>query len=145
FFFSSRRRHTRFSRDWSSDVCSSDLQFLDQQLKVSLLCPSCARERYFLTLCLCIFQQTARLGTTTDRRTFVASTEEHSCLDVTHKFLLFDVFLYEPPATVRCVGLILHHVTSNLDAPTSNSRVVVVAGRQVGTESTRTSRAFAEA
>src|SRR5690606_15548038 len=27
FFFSSRRRHTRFSRDWSSDVCSSDLGF----------------------------------------------------------------------------------------------------------------------
>src|SRR5690606_41157642 len=25
FFFSSRRRHTRFSRDWSADVCSSDL------------------------------------------------------------------------------------------------------------------------
>src|SRR5690606_40712388 len=25
FFFSGRRRHTRFSRDWSSDVCSSDL------------------------------------------------------------------------------------------------------------------------
>src|SRR5690606_40021311 len=28
--FSSRRRHTRFSRDWSSDVCSSDLPALDQ-------------------------------------------------------------------------------------------------------------------
>src|SRR5690606_41187287 len=26
----SRRRHTRFSRDWSSDVCSSDLSLLDQ-------------------------------------------------------------------------------------------------------------------
>src|SRR3712207_9111726 len=26
FFFSSRRRHTRYWRDWSSDVCSSDLQ-----------------------------------------------------------------------------------------------------------------------
>src|SRR5690606_39924142 len=26
FLFSSRRRHTRFSRDWSSDVCSSDLK-----------------------------------------------------------------------------------------------------------------------
>src|SRR5688572_31489662 len=26
FFFSSRRRHTRFDSDWSSDVCSSDLQ-----------------------------------------------------------------------------------------------------------------------
>src|SRR5690606_8985924 len=29
FFFSSRRRHTRFSRDWSSDVCSSDLAAKD--------------------------------------------------------------------------------------------------------------------
>src|SRR2546430_2849007 len=27
FFFSSRRRHTRFDCDWSSDVCSSDLGF----------------------------------------------------------------------------------------------------------------------
>src|SRR5690606_30665274 len=27
-FFSSRRRHTRFSRDWSSDVCSSDLNMV---------------------------------------------------------------------------------------------------------------------
>src|SRR5690606_40222823 len=31
FFFSSRRRHTRFSRDWSSDVCSSDLAALGLQ------------------------------------------------------------------------------------------------------------------
>src|SRR5437868_472836 len=30
FFFSSRRRHTRSKRDWSSDVCSSDLQELDK-------------------------------------------------------------------------------------------------------------------
>src|SRR2546429_8270928 len=29
FFFSSRRRHTRCSRDWSSDVCSSDLSDLE--------------------------------------------------------------------------------------------------------------------
>src|SRR2546429_6432207 len=29
FFFSSRRRHTRCSRDWSSDVCSSDLLRID--------------------------------------------------------------------------------------------------------------------
>src|SRR2546430_5408868 len=27
FFFSSRRRHTRFDCDWSSDVCSSDLEY----------------------------------------------------------------------------------------------------------------------
>src|SRR5690606_10106269 len=31
FFFSSRRRHTRFSRDWSSDVCSSDLDLTQDQ------------------------------------------------------------------------------------------------------------------
>src|SRR5436309_6364806 len=32
FFFSGRRRHTRFSRDWSSDVCSSDLHRLHAAL-----------------------------------------------------------------------------------------------------------------
>src|SRR5690606_41195213 len=32
FFISSRRRHTRFSRDWSSDVCSSDLSGFAYQL-----------------------------------------------------------------------------------------------------------------
>src|SRR5437762_10353782 len=30
FFFSSRRRHTRYIGDWSSDVCSSDLPFPSQ-------------------------------------------------------------------------------------------------------------------
>src|SRR5207249_9362104 len=30
FFFSSRRRHTRSKRDWSSDVCSSDLTASDR-------------------------------------------------------------------------------------------------------------------
>src|SRR3989475_7875157 len=33
FFFSSRRRHTRFDCDWSSDVCSSDLVALHQGLR----------------------------------------------------------------------------------------------------------------
>src|SRR6266496_5525512 len=36
FFFSSRRRHTRSLRDWSSDVCSSDLR--NQALLVVLTC-----------------------------------------------------------------------------------------------------------
>src|SRR5439155_8288600 len=31
FFFSSRRRHTRWPRDWSSDVCSSDLGAADDR------------------------------------------------------------------------------------------------------------------
>src|SRR2546430_10563015 len=33
FFFSSRRRHTRFDCDWSSDVCSSDLDLGDERLE----------------------------------------------------------------------------------------------------------------
>src|SRR5260370_7186903 len=33
FFFSSRRRHTRFKCDWSSDVCSSDLRHLQPGLE----------------------------------------------------------------------------------------------------------------
>src|SRR5256886_6048446 len=32
FFFSSRRRHTRFDCDWSSDVCSSDLRALPPEM-----------------------------------------------------------------------------------------------------------------
>src|SRR5699024_11593829 len=38
FFFSSRRRHTRSKRDWSSDVCSSDL-------KTQRVSPICALAR----------------------------------------------------------------------------------------------------
>src|SRR2546430_17680133 len=34
FFFSSRRRHTRFDCDWSSDVCSSDLAACDHALEL---------------------------------------------------------------------------------------------------------------
>src|SRR6266852_9002614 len=37
FFFSSRRRHTRCYRDWSSDVCSSDLLNLEGSLGRDLL------------------------------------------------------------------------------------------------------------
>src|SRR5699024_11844880 len=33
FLFSSRRRHTRSKRDWSSDVCSSDLDFIEKQFE----------------------------------------------------------------------------------------------------------------
>src|SRR6266568_7267456 len=34
FFFSSRRRHTRWNCDWSSDVCSSDLGAFDAALEL---------------------------------------------------------------------------------------------------------------
>src|SRR6266487_6111260 len=35
FFFSSRRRHTRWTGDWSSDVCSSDLAYREQAQSIS--------------------------------------------------------------------------------------------------------------
>src|SRR2546429_4237408 len=37
FFFSSRRRHTRCSRDWSSDVCSSDLHRAHEYIQKAAL------------------------------------------------------------------------------------------------------------
>src|SRR3712207_7737435 len=40
FFFSSRRRHTRYWRDWSSDVCSSDLACLDQLPNLGTVVPA---------------------------------------------------------------------------------------------------------
>ena len=37
FFFSSRRRHTSIERDWSSDVCSSDLvELVANRIKVDI-------------------------------------------------------------------------------------------------------------
>src|SRR2546429_6981420 len=56
FFFSSRRRHTRCSRDWSSDVCSSDLKHLAKESRwdglsfiftTSTLTPTQAIQAYF--------------------------------------------------------------------------------------------------
>src|SRR3712207_4045298 len=37
FFFSSRRRHTRYWRDWSSDVCSSDLIAITMLMSIIFL------------------------------------------------------------------------------------------------------------
>src|SRR5690606_40141802 len=43
FFFSSRRRHTSFSRDWSSDVCSSDLERMSETRPAGM-CKDCRVE-----------------------------------------------------------------------------------------------------
>src|SRR3712207_1858072 len=39
FFFSSRRRHTRYWRDWSSDVCSSDLENPKKEISMYINSP----------------------------------------------------------------------------------------------------------
>src|SRR6266487_3398708 len=43
FFFSSRRRHTRWTGDWSSDVCSSDLEYREHADELPL--PRAAHRR----------------------------------------------------------------------------------------------------
>src|SRR2546430_5521228 len=49
FFFSSRRRHTRFDCDWSSDVCSSDL--IAGRSPTASFLPSLDRSRARTDLC----------------------------------------------------------------------------------------------
>src|SRR2546429_5184950 len=50
FFFSSRRRHTRCSRDWSSDVCSSDLLQLRSDISSEIILEWDQMHRKFLGL-----------------------------------------------------------------------------------------------
>src|SRR5207237_2138764 len=47
FFFSSRRRHTRFKCDWSSDVCSSDLRAASSAARSASETESTATSRSF--------------------------------------------------------------------------------------------------
>src|SRR6266702_7172527 len=46
FFFSSRRRHTRWPRDWSSDVCSSDLAAILRFLAAAEILETDAWQQY---------------------------------------------------------------------------------------------------
>src|SRR3712207_2215697 len=54
FFFSSRRRHTRYWRDWSSDVCSSDLSFRSSLAPHIEGLPQ-AEQRRLIAVCLAIY------------------------------------------------------------------------------------------
>src|SRR6266849_9798682 len=51
FFFSSRRRHTRSTRDWSSDVCSSDLGlgvlWQSHRLSIRVCREICSQVKYY--------------------------------------------------------------------------------------------------
>src|SRR5260370_19823467 len=63
-FFSSRRRHTRFKCDWSSDVCSSDLfetsgEFFGVWERVKTMVPT-ARERFRQKLFLANLEKAAQ-------------------------------------------------------------------------------------
>src|SRR5690606_24693020 len=67
FCFSSRSRHTRFSRDWSSDVCSSDLLItvpvrpLPKALRGCHRAISLCQQVYCLLVAACCLKRTNRL------------------------------------------------------------------------------------
>src|SRR5690606_39567833 len=48
FVFSSRRRHTRFSRDWSSDVCSADLEVITKADESPVTAADLAANRHIM-------------------------------------------------------------------------------------------------
>src|SRR6266511_1860773 len=79
FFFSSRRRHTRFSRDWSSDVCSSDLEDRGQYLRVILteLCRLASHQLWLGTHVLDIGAVTPLFYAFRDRETILNIFENY--------------------------------------------------------------------
>src|SRR6266542_3986499 len=79
FFFSSRRRHTRCYRDWSSDVCSSDLLGWSEEPRA---CPTARTRRRTATQTSTTPGSTSTVG---DRRCHVAlldlrdEARRHAC------------------------------------------------------------------
>src|SRR5882762_10003810 len=60
FFFSSRRRHTRFKCDWSSDVCSSDLEAVS--LAVSIIAVAMSALNVLTALVMATQERTREIG-----------------------------------------------------------------------------------
>src|SRR5258707_5894277 len=73
FFFSSRRRHTRYWRDWSSDVCSSDLECAPGTLTQPMLetLVKCGVNRVSLGVQSFVDQEAASVGRLHKRTTVV--------------------------------------------------------------------------
>src|SRR6266511_5766549 len=111
FFFSSRRRHTRFSRDWSSDVCSSDLD------------PS--RQRFSA-----LWQGLERIGRLpADLAAKPAGWLVHTLAQDSIEMLVGDVAWYfEQRGPKQNPGPINQEVITSLEAaPSRNSKLIVVA------------------
>src|SRR5256886_9285223 len=77
FFFSSRRRHTRFDCDWSSDVCSSDLG----KFARTVAQPMDRANRTWRARCECRLRRRERLsgrGRSTDAGAYIRRREDRS-------------------------------------------------------------------
>src|SRR3712207_3950282 len=125
FFFSSRRRHTRYWRDWSSDVCSSDLRGNKQKIgliqamfhRPPLLIldePTGGLDPLVQEEFLDVVEETRDEGRTVFFSSHVLSEVERVCdrVGIIRKGKLVDV---EP--TNRLVDKAFRHVTLTFDGP----------------------------
>src|SRR2546429_6482953 len=107
FFFSSRRRHTRCSRDWSSDVCSSDLWNVGWT-KSGAIVPEKIDGKYWMYF----------LGTSADKNDQTGLADRKSTrLNSSHGYISYAVFCLKkkkrhcpPTGDLR----IIHHDSSIL-------------------------------
>src|SRR6266487_5119423 len=66
FFFSSRRRHSRWTGGWSSDVCSSDLPRRGREKMITCVRGKTSRVLLFLAGLICTFTAPAAFSAPTD-------------------------------------------------------------------------------
>src|SRR5207253_6941790 len=105
FFFSSRRRHTRWPRDWSSDVCSSDLESLQKPFIHDLV--------YLYDHLNGLYEQLSTAAQEKGKRSSVAQWRDnlenaiHSLVEILHRF---DVKEIEPRERVeRAFDRVINH------------------------------------
>src|SRR6266498_572388 len=100
FFFSSRRRHTRCGRDWSSDVCSSDLEVGDLSVATQVKLLRVLQEREFERLGgLHPVSVDVRVVTATNRDLEAAMAKGAFREDLYYRLNVFTIFL--PPLRDR--------------------------------------------
>src|SRR3712207_331840 len=127
-FFSSRRRHTRYWHDWSSDVCSSDLGgWIDIASAGKELCPCHLRhplvgehECHVLTCCLALAQPPhTPLGRALahDSIVFAVALAEFAF----DPLEVFRVVLYDQQHRLVHIRFLDAHVTSTLAADSHGS------------------------
>src|SRR5690625_7495199 len=108
FFFSSRRRHTRWPRDWSSDVCSSDLLYVLASGRAKAVHLSAAGDEHVVDLLAPgdLFGGLALLGTLEHHETVRAMTTMCAL----------------PVDTAAFRQILLHHPQVAMRAPKSTAR-----------------------
>src|SRR5690554_7454752 len=91
FFFSSRRRHTRCGRDWSSDVCSSDLDSIITEQGIIYRCWGGGR-RWMLCKMKCQLGRLTIMGSVTRLFIMTRVDRKSTRLNSSHVRISYAVF-----------------------------------------------------